>query len=111
MWFPNKKKVIAELSALHAHSKGMEDQLFLIAEGFKDGAALFGPVDEIIAFQQELADTTRALYLASAAVFTERVSSRIMAKKLPMFRAQLIAYQQAISATRQSLSAIRGSGT
>lgn len=31
MWFPTKKKVVLELSSLHAHPKGMEGQLTAIA--------------------------------------------------------------------------------
>jgi len=107
MWFPTKDKVMLELSSLHAHSKGMEDQLSNIAKDFEAGNALFGPLAELEAFQQEMADTTRALYLASASVFCEQVPARAMAKKLTFFRQQLTAYQHTISAMRGSITAIR----
>ncbi len=107
MWFPTKRKVTWKLAEFYGLSMNLESRLAAIESTFDDSAKIFGPLEGLPELRQELADTTQALYLASAAIHCEQVSSRAMAKRLPFFEQCLLTYQNTIASIEQSTRLIR----
>jgi hypothetical protein len=106
--FARKQKVRDALTTLLTRSVRVENKVQVLKEKMSAMDPLFGVLPEIIQFEVEMADTSQALSLATAALQFEQVTPRQLANRLPEFDMHLLRYEQLISAMQRSYAAASG---